>query len=231
MKRILKAEGFDIPYNLMRKRVKNINIRIREGEVLVSAPERVPLREVEKILASRAGWLADTLGRQAARPRSIFSPGGKVYIHGQAVPLHYMPGRSAASLADAGLNVSAPSEEGIRPAVRAFLEMEAKNLLPHRVEQLYPIAAAAGVAFPRVNLRWMTGRWGSCACRGGSITLNKALVAAPPLCVDYVILHELCHFLHPNHSAAFYGTLSGWMPDYAEAQALLRGVAPADWTP
>ena len=223
--------GQNIPYELTEKKVKNVNIRVRNGSVSVSAPRRMPSVEVDRIVLSRAAWLVSALNRQASRPHSCFEPGGTVYLSGKALKLNYTPGSPAVSRTADALAVSAPVREDIRPVLRRFMEKEAEALITRRLKELYPIAQRAGVAYPALKLRWMTGRWGSCACTQGIITLNKALAAAPPVCTDYVILHELCHFLHPDHSSAFYQTLEGWMPEYREAQALLKGVSPADWTP
>lgn len=223
--------GQSIPYELTEKKVKNVNIRVKGGSVSVSVPRRTPLAEVDRIVLSRAAWLVSALNRQAARPRSCFEPDGTVYLGGEALPLRYATGAPAVSRNACGLTLTAPAREDIRPVLRRFMEKEAEALITRRLKELYPIAQRAGVAYPALKLRWMTGRWGSCACTQGTITLNKALAAAPPVCTDYVILHELCHFLHPDHSSAFYRTLGEWMPEYREAQALLKGVSPADWTP
>ena len=231
MQRHVNWEGGCLSYELTMKKVKNINLRVREGRIVVSAPLRTAPPQVDRIVLSRAAWLAAALEKQAARPCSVFEPGGQVYLQGRALPLIYVSGSPQVTAAGGELLVSAPSPAEIRTLLRRFMEKEAAPLFSQRLKALYPIAAAAGVAYPRLRLRWMTGRWGSCACTGGSITLNKALLAASPVCLDYVILHELCHFLHPNHSSAFYRTLADWMPEYRAAQDRLKGISPVDWTP
>ena len=69
-------------------------------------------------------------------------------------------------------------------------------------------------------------RWGSCAHREGRISINKALVCVPPSCVDYVMLHELVHFLHPDHSPAFHARMAALLPDCREREAVLRRFSP-----
>ncbi len=64
--------------------------------------------------------------------------------------------------------------------------------------------------------------WGSCSVGRRTVTFNLYLIKAPMDCVDYVVLHELVHFLHPDHSKAFYGCLSRFMPDHRERKARLR---------
>ncbi len=68
----------------------------------------------------------------------------------------------------------------------------------------------------------MKSRWGSCLPGKGIITLNKRLLEAPRGCIQYVILHELCHLIHPDHSKRFYGLLAAWMPDWKEWKTRLE---------
>ena len=78
--------------------------------------------------------------------------------------------------------------------------------------------APAGIAF---RVRRMRRRWGSCSA-GGALLFNTFLVCTPPECVDYVIVHELCHLRHMNHSRAFYGLLEELRPAWRSERARLR---------
>jgi predicted metal-dependent hydrolase len=80
-----------------------------------------------------------------------------------------------------------------------------------------------GISRPPMQVRRMRKRWGSCTPQG-RIILNLDLIRAPRLCVDYVILHELCHLKHPHHGKAFYRLLDRVMPDWREIKARLRTV-------
>lgn len=81
------------------------------------------------------------------------------------------------------------------------------------VARLLPLLEPWGVKMPQVKVRDMKSRWGTCAWQKGIVTLNLRLWNAPPECLDYVALHELCHFVHPDHSPAFHRLLSSLMPD------------------
>lgn len=74
---------------------------------------------------------------------------------------------------------------------------------------------------PQLRLRTMPKRWGSCTKRG-VIYLNPELIQAPPSCIDYVITHELCHLLHPNHGHAFYALLQIVLPDWQSRKSRLE---------
>jgi predicted metal-dependent hydrolase len=78
-----------------------------------------------------------------------------------------------------------------------------------------------GHSLPKVVVRQMRSRWGSCTARG-KITLNLKLVMVPRQLIDYVIVHELCHLAEHNHSKGFYTLLSRVMPDWEERREKLE---------
>ena len=93
------------------------------------------------------------------------------------------------------------------------------NEIMHEVHQKF---IPYGVDFPQLKPRNMTSRWGSCLPNKGIITLNKRLIEAPKNCIEYVVYHEFCHFIHPNHSKQFYSLLQVMLPDWRESKQLLE---------
>lgn len=91
------------------------------------------------------------------------------------------------------------------------------------LEQLYPLLEPYGVACPQLRLREMKSRWGSCLVYRNTITLNTRLLSYPRRCIEYVVLHELCHFVHPDHSPRFYALLSSFLPDWKSRRQELNG--------
>ena len=98
---------------------------------------------------------------------------------------------------------------------------EALDFLKNRVEELYPIIGKYGKPQPRIYLRKMRTLWGSCSVNRQVVTFNQYLIKAKPACIDYVVLHELSHFIYPNHSKQFYDFLSIHMPDWKERKKIL----------
>lgn len=93
------------------------------------------------------------------------------------------------------------------------------------LEELYPQFKKYGVERPTLRIRDMETRWGSCLVKKGVITLNKRLLEAPRNGIEYVVMHELCHFVHPNHSELFYIFLTMLMPDWKERKQFLDKTA------
>lgn len=94
-------------------------------------------------------------------------------------------------------------------------------LLP-LVEKWYPVVAFHGVSMPHVTVRRMSSRYGSCSVGRGRITLAEILLNVPKECAEYVVFHELTHFLYPNHGKEFYQFIEKYMPDYRQREKQLK---------
>ena len=98
------------------------------------------------------------------------------------------------------------------------LAEQAKQVVPARVAHY---AHLLGVEYGRITIRTQKTRWGSCSSKG-NLNFNCLLMLAPPEVLDSVVVHELCHRRHMNHSAAFYAEIARVMPDYKEHHAWLK---------
>ena len=94
----------------------------------------------------------------------------------------------------------------------------ALKYIPKRVKHF---AAQEGISYGRITIRNQKTRWGSCSSRG-NLNFNCLLMLAPPEVIDYVVVHELAHIRHHDHSAAFYAEVAKVMPDYKERRKLLK---------
>ena len=113
-------------------------------------------------------------------------------------------------LEQAGPPLDPPEKEAALPVLSAALE------------RMYPRVEPLGVKKPALKARFMTSRWGSCHWTKGVVTLNTALAAVEEELLDYVALHELVHFLHPNHGKGFYAVMDALMPDWPARRQRLR---------
>ena len=89
----------------------------------------------------------------------------------------------------------------------------------------YPYFAASCPkgAMPRIRVRDMTSRWGSCSLKTGTLCFARRLCVMPPPAQEYVVVHEFCHFAHPDHSPAFWAAVEKALPDYRTGKQMLRG--------
>ena len=91
------------------------------------------------------------------------------------------------------------------------------------LDEVYPAFIPYDIARPKLRVRTMKSCWGSCLVNKGIITLNRKLLMKPRECIEYVMVHELCHFIHPNHSKEFYKFMEQFMPDWRERKGRLNG--------
>lgn len=117
-------------------------------------------------------------------------------------------------------------------------QTEEKTPLPARTEALarmqalceayYPVFASTcpGGRMPKVAVRDMHTRWGSCSLRTGTLAFSLRLCTMPAAAQEYVVVHEFCHFAHPDHSPAFWAAVGRVLPDYKARRALLRTPVP-----
>ena len=91
------------------------------------------------------------------------------------------------------------------------------------LDEVYPAFIPYGIARPKLRIRTMKSCWGSCLVNKGIITLNRKLLMKHRECIEYVVVHELCHFIHPNHSKEFYKFMEQFMPDWKERKGRLNG--------
>ena len=227
MERTIILRGTPLSYTLERKRVKNVNLRVRRGEVFVSAPRAVPLAVIESFLRSRADFILGAVERTAAPRRA--GGEGLPYL-GQIRSLRLeKAARSAVAAEGRSLCVAVPDPEDpalIRRALEKWYRSESERLCRAACERLYPHFAALGVPRPEIRMRRMRSCWGVCHLAKRSVSFNAMLAAVPERCIEYVAAHELTHFLHADHSPAFYAELAHAIPDWKERRAELRTYAP-----
>ena len=234
--RTVLLEGKPLEYTLERKNVKNVNLHVRkDGSVYVSANAFVSAHQVDDFLVSKAHFILNAQRRfrmqaeMRPQPKQYVS-GETFYIQGRALRLKVTQASRNRTFTD-GVHIFLELKDlsdctKRQRMVSNFLDQQCRDVFGGIVQEIYPVFQKYDVAMPVVRIREMDTRWGSCLARKGIITLNKRLLEAPRNCIEYVVMHEFCHFIHPNHSKHFYGFLSMLMPDWRERKALLdRNIA------
>lgn len=229
--RTVVIENTEINYQLERKPVKNLNLRIRkDGNIYVSANELVATEKVEEFVLSKGAYIIsalkhfEELAQYQPQPKQYVS-GETFYVQGRSLRLKVSEGTKDSIEADGVyiyLQVKCPGDIlKKKQIVTRFLDRQCKDVFGEVIAQTYTIFQKYGVEMPTLRIREMDTRWGSCLSKKGVITLNKRLLEAPRNCIEYVVMHEFCHFIHPNHSKQFYNFLTMLMPDWKERKHIL----------
>ncbi|PWG65100.1 M48 family metallopeptidase [Spiribacter halobius] len=227
----LEVAGQALPIVLRRSRRRTVALHLLPGpELQVRAPRHCPESVLVGFLFSRRGWIQRHLQRlPPPAPQNEYRAGEAHPLLGRAYPLAPLQApRRRVRLADGRLRVAVPApgdSEQVARALQAWYRAEAARVFQERLEHWGPLAAAriGTPPAPRLRLRRMRRRWGSCT-GSGVVTLNTRLVERCRCLIDYVLVHELCHLRELNHSPRFHALVTELMPDWrTHSEALDRG--------
>ena len=233
-KRIVKGKEKELEYLLIRKSVKNLNMRVKpEGIIVVSANPLVSAKYVDRFVLSHEEMLIKALDKYEKIRRNMSKPlqyesGEKVIFLGK--PYHLLLEASRVEGVDIfgdflNLRVKDITDFARKERVmkKWFAKMQ-KEIFVQICDEVYLLFQPYGVPYPMIKTRAMKSRWGSCQPTKGIITLNAKMIAAPREAIEYVVLHEFAHFIHPNHSKDFYALVESFMPDWKKRKAMLNGI-------
>ncbi len=226
------------------RRRKTVAVAVEpDGEVRVRAPLEASEEEIDAIVHKKARWIVERRRRQedlqpSPGRRELVS--GETFLYlGRQYRLKVRPtsaGITVAGIAVAGARadvrllggrLDVPVDASLTGTARALDVRErlvrwyrghASRRLPERVAELWP---RVGVEPSGVLIREPRRRWGSCDARG-TLRFNWRIVQAPRRLIDYVVVHELVHLVHPEHGREFWSALGEAMPDYEERRESLR---------
>ena len=201
-----------------------LNIRTN-GEIVVSVPMGVSQRRIERFVAESRQSVLCSLEKLDNRRQ--FKDGDMVGREHQLVLRQGV--RAGVRVNASQIIVTIPPNYNqlqinqlIHGAVARALKKEAEHYLPRR---LYSLALKFGYHYQRVRLTFAKSRWGSCSS-SGTISLNVGLMLLPNELIDYVLLHELAHTKHMNHSAEFWAALDKTLPGAKQLAKRLRDYSP-----
>lgn len=227
--------GQEVEYTLTRKNVKNINLRIKSNaSIAVSAPVTMKLSQIESFIESKSEYIITHIRRFEKMQMNLSNV--KEYIDGESF---YLLGKSIRlkTLQDIEENVwtdgvylylqvqEVENKKRKKILVEKFFEKQREEVFNKVIYDIYLVFSKYDIGYPAIKMRTMKTRWGSCIPDKRQITLNKMLIETPLICIEYVILHEFSHFIHPNHSKEFYDFVTMLMPDWKERKSRLESFA------
>lgn len=229
MKDTIQYGNTQIAYNYKFAERRTLAIEVHpNGGVVVIAPHDSDLSEIRSKVEKRAPWIAKQLRFFKAYPFNTIQKewvsGETVYYLGRQYRLKIHQGEDSVKLQGKFLHVTTGNKkntEQIQTLVEQWYSAHAQKLFLERMSRLEPIILREKVSVAKLQVRKMKMRWGSCTKRG-NILLNVNLVKAPVYCIDYVIMHEICHLKYHNHSPRFWAMLQKYYPDWWKAKQRLE---------
>ncbi len=213
-----------------RRRTVRLHV-VSADQLEITAPKGFSLSHAKTMLQRKTAWIL----RQILRLEAVAANTANASLtHGATLLFRGVPhallllgdgrDRPHVTCHQRSISVHLPEliGENNNPAVASSIQnwylAEATLQLQERTQYW---AAQIGVKPKKLSLRDQKTRWGSCSSRG-SISYNWRLIMAPPEVLDYLVIHELCHLLHPNHSTAYWQEVGRWCPDYRAHRRWLR---------
>ena len=228
-----------IEYKVVRSRRKTVSLQVRHGQVLVRAPYSVDEKFISNIIHNKSAWLKAKIAQQSQADNLCcnFTQGSTLFLFGQLVTLNIIFAKQACTeLTDDDINsqqvltiVLAERNKkkfndkellakAVKKHIEQYFKQQAENVIPLKVGRYSQLTSLMPTS---IQIRQYRARWGSCNNRG-ELSFNYLLMMLPTYVIDYVIVHELCHLQHLNHSQEFWQLVAKHFPQYAEAKQWIK---------
>lgn len=211
-----------IEYQLIRSARRTLTVQIgRDGSVIVRAPRLAPRERIESFLREKSGWIEEKRAfmlKNREKASALLAECSAVPFLGRTLTVRLYDAPAALL---SGSDLFLPRRRA-REAFLRWREAEARLILEPMVREW---SRRTGISFTTLTFGSAASRWGSMRS-DGAMRLNTALLHCPPRTVDYVIVHELCHRLHPDHSPAFHAEVRRRLPGADSLRAELKRLGP-----
>ncbi|MBR4048921.1 MAG: M48 family metallopeptidase [Clostridia bacterium] len=210
----------DIKYSIIRSDRRTVCITVKPDlSIEVRAPLRMKQSEIESFVLAKRDWIEKATAKMRAATPADFTYGSKIKFFGEELTLTAAECKKAVLSDNLLLVPKGLSSDCIKEQVVGFYRAEAKNYLPERVKE---ISRETGLKYSSLLINSAKTHWGSCTA--DRIHLSCLLMAAAPDTVDYVIIHELAHTVHHNHSESFWALVAKHCPDYKARRNELKTI-------
>ncbi|MEM5563962.1 SprT family zinc-dependent metalloprotease [Psychroserpens sp. AS72] len=219
-----------IEYSLDFVERKTLGIKVYpDKSVKVLAPREASIEKIREKVKNKASWIIKQqdffLSFYPLTPERKFVSGETHLYLGRQYRLKLHKSKKASIKLTGGyINIYVKDigdKKAIQNQLKQWYKQKAELHFNLLFDELKPISKGFYGQEPQLTYRWMQKRWGSCD-KNGKVHLNLELIKTPKKCIEYVIVHELCHLKYLNHSNAFYGLLEKVYPDWRSTKDRLE---------
>ena len=211
---------FMSPSKIIRSQRKTLSITINEdAELIVRAPKRLSIEKIQDFINEKENWINRKISLVENQIKDVTSNQNKILYLGTLFPIIIKQSESNEINFD-GEEFIANSidSESLSLAIRKWYKKKFREIAIPRVAYF---CSKHNLKINQIRIKCQKTMWGSCSSKN-NINLNYLLVMAPMSVIDYVIVHELVHTIHRNHSINFWNSVESIMPDYKEHRQWLK---------
>ena len=213
-------------YKLIRQRRKSVTIHVEDDlNVVVKAPYSIAQREIDEIVIKHEAWIQKTIKeKKALAIQKDWLMNQEILYLGKRIPIRIEENPVAkpnVCIETDVMIITTPNKKDhflIKKQLEAYTKEQALNLFTTLTEKY---CSLLGCNYHTITIRRQKTRWGSCSNKG-TLSYNIRLMSAPIEAIEYVVLHEVMHLIHFNHSPLFWQAIAKIMPDYKKWQHYLK---------
>ncbi|MBQ7373101.1 MAG: M48 family metallopeptidase [Clostridia bacterium] len=212
-----------IEVEIYKKKVKNLRIKVANGKVVMTVPYLMPESKFVSLFNSKLDWVKKHLkNKKPNKPPFTYKSGEEFYLFGEKVKLRVeISPKKQFYLYDGELILFVKNID--TQTVKNDFENALKNILLEKSKPYFEKwVRLTGLKHQKVRIHKTLSRWGSCNVKTRNINLSLYLANLPLSCIDYVVLHELCHLQVANHGQDFKALLSRYMQGWELVKAYMR---------
>lgn len=198
----------EYPIEIIRKNNKNTYLRVKGGKIIITTNYLTSLTAINKLIKNNTAFIDKALNKNNLKKED-----DSFKLFGNSYDIIY------------GFNDTEIDNNKIytkdNKSLNKYLSKYIYNIYEERINYYYNLFEE-NIPIPNLKIRKMTSRWGVCNIKNHNVTLNLELSKYNIECLNYVIVHELSHFIHPNHSKEFWLLVGKYYPNYKDIRKYLR---------
>lgn len=204
---VIEDKTYDV--EIIKKNNKNTYIRVKNGKIIVTTNHLVSNKFITKLISDNI----DSIIKMINYDNKKHDKNNDFYYFGQRYDVIY----GFHDIEFTSNKIYAPNKKELDK----YIDNNIKKIYLERLNYWYNIFEE-DIPKPNIKIRKMTSRWGVCNIKNHNVTLNYMLMKYDISCLDYVIVHELSHFIYQNHKEQFWSLVAKYYPQYKESKKMLK---------